>query len=253
MSRTRMQPNSERGKEGEVVQIQGKENKAPISKYHPYIWEWLKLINQETTPNALIVAPPEVLMKLANDGDYRTRADVARNKNTPPEALVKLADDGDSAARQEVAGNPNTPPEVLMTLADNNEYFIREEVAYNKNTPPEVLMKLADDGDYHVRFGVAKNPNTPPEALSQNESFNLTDFFPLLEYQTGAPGSHAKRGWADSSWSNMNYPKTSKTPVSDLRFWDVLDRDNVYMMTGLDEFEDEQKDNADKKDEEDDS
>ncbi len=92
---------------------------------------------------------------------------------------------------------------------------------------------------------------TDLEREEENDGKSSIEEMLIREFTRGAPGQHAKRGWADSSWSNMNYPKTSKTPVSDLRFWEILSRDNIYMMTGLDEFEDEQKENADNADKED--
>ena len=75
----------------------------------------------------------------------------------------------------------------------------------------------------------------------------------LSEYSYGAPGSVAKHGGIGRSGTNhsQRLPRISRQPKSDVGFWDIIARDNVYMMTGLDEFEDGQDEQDEKsKDEE---
>lgn len=67
----------------------------------------------------------------------------------------------------------------------------------------------------------------------------------LNELNYGAPGSVGKRGWATTSDSEQ-LPRIARQAKSDMNFWDIIARDNVYMMTGLDEFEDEQKEKSEK-------
>jgi hypothetical protein len=50
---------------------------------------------------------------------YDLDAIIAHHQNTPVEILIKLAEDGDSRTRSVVAGNPNTPVEILEMLAED--------------------------------------------------------------------------------------------------------------------------------------
>jgi len=70
---------------------------------------WILLANDifklAENPNT----PPEILERLANDGDYYVRCSVAYNPNTLPEILARMANDGDWDVLWRVARNPNTP------------------------------------------------------------------------------------------------------------------------------------------------
>jgi gas vesicle protein len=77
----------------EVVQIQGKENRDPIQKYHAMIDEWLeskKLHNNETIK---YITDINKLEELAKSESEDVRSSVARNLNTPANVLEKLAKD----------------------------------------------------------------------------------------------------------------------------------------------------------------
>ena len=196
--------------------------------------------------------PPEVLIKLAEDGLWTIQEGVAKNPNAPPEALLKVIENADSVMILEiVARNPNAPSEVLMKLAEDSRADVRMLVAENPNTPPEVLIKLAEDEDLLVREEVVKNPNSPQEALqklindedswirktagkklNQSESLSLIDFF---------KEAHRDMGWSDTAYSRMNHTKKSQNPKSDLSFWDIIGKDNIYLMTNPDKEEHEEK------------
>lgn len=93
------------------------------------------------------------------------KINLAKNKNTSPEILEKLAEDGDVNVRYEVTRNPKAPVNILIKLAEDKDKLVIYAVAENPNTPAEVLKKLAEDRDWFIRWEVASNPNTPVEAL----------------------------------------------------------------------------------------
>ena len=53
--------------------------------------------------------------------------------------------------------------------------------------------------------------------------------------------SHRGMGWSDTAYSRLNHSKKSRTPESDLRFWDIVSKDNMYLMTDPEEQVDNDK------------
>jgi 3-methyladenine DNA glycosylase AlkC len=150
---------------GQIVQIQGKENKDPIQKYHAMLDEWLeakKLHNNETIK---YITNPKKLEELAKSESSIVKCSVAKNPNTPIEVLELLTKDKNMYVKCSVAKNPNTPIEVLKLLAKDKNGHVRCTVAKNPNTPIEVLKLLAKDENEYVRGDVARNVNTPAEVL----------------------------------------------------------------------------------------
>ena len=137
--------------------------------------------------------PPEVLDRLAEDGEWVVRNRIASNPNTqaetitrmfktpysrleiaslgahpnaPEELLCACVDSADWRVRRNVAKNPNAPPDALARLAEDRHQMVRQQAAMNSSTPPEALAKLAEDEDRNVRWRVAENPSAPPEILA---------------------------------------------------------------------------------------
>lgn len=63
--------------------------------------------------------------------NYQFKNNTALNPNTPPEILKKLAQDGDRHLRESVGGNPSTPVEVLELFANDSDLLVREWVSQN--------------------------------------------------------------------------------------------------------------------------
>jgi len=152
---------------GKIQQVQGKQNVEPVSKYHPYIWDWAEKHNLHKSLEVICFAPPEALANLVDDEDPLVRQGLALNRNTPPEILARLFDDDDLYVRRGLAGNPDMLPEILVKLSADEDRGVLYLVGRNTNTPIKTLAKLADNDDSYVSSGVASNPNTPSEALSR--------------------------------------------------------------------------------------
>ena len=120
-------------------------------------------VEQAENPNT----PPETLVQLASDEDWRVRRGVAENPSTPAAALVQLASDEDWRVRKTAAQNPSTPTEILARLASGKSAYVRQYVAENPSTPVEILVRLASDENERVRRNVAENPSSPTEILAQ--------------------------------------------------------------------------------------
>ena len=124
-------------------------------------------------------APKEVLARLAEVSDQRTRLDIA--KNASMDTLVTLARGTDAAvlaaiARRNVidappvtsalAKNPNAPADLLADLAKRtaDEETLRSLVL-NPATPTELLLRLAKDPDPRRSKGVILSHDTRVHAL----------------------------------------------------------------------------------------
>ena len=70
-------------------------------------------------------------MLVSNAGDdiesmsVDEKINFAKNNTTSPEILEKLAGDGDDDVRYYVAGNPNTPIDILRKLALDEDEYVR--------------------------------------------------------------------------------------------------------------------------------
>lgn len=63
----------------------------------------------------------------------------AANPSPPPEVLERLALEGDAGIKERVARNPSTPKEALLRLKGEGRR-VRQTLAWNKSTPPSVLL-----------------------------------------------------------------------------------------------------------------
>jgi hypothetical protein len=149
---------------GRVEQVQGKENKEPVVKYHTYIeqlWNHLKIEHNEHT--AKYVTDPKLLTEMAGSKKYRTY--VARNPNLPVELMKVLAGDENENVRYNLASNPNLPVELIKGLTEDKSVNVRYYLATNPNLSVDVMKVLAKDKNADVRYYLAGNPNLPLEIM----------------------------------------------------------------------------------------
>ncbi len=110
---------------------------------------------------------PEVLAALASDPYLEVVHDALRNRNCPPDVLERLADAEDEKTRGLVALNESTPSAVVERLALNDDrVHVRRMAACNINVSPELLARLAREATTEVLKAVATNKRTPAESLA---------------------------------------------------------------------------------------
>jgi hypothetical protein len=149
-------------KAGDVVQVQGKENKEPITKYHAAIdqlWNHLKIEHNEHT--ARYITDLKLLTEMVGSKKYKVY--VASNPNLPVELMKVLAVDKDVGVRAGLVRNPNLPVELMEVLAKDKYEEVRYNLARNPKLPVELMKGLIKDKNADVRCHLASNPNLPVE------------------------------------------------------------------------------------------
>ena len=112
-------------------------------------------------------APLDDLRALAEDGNPKVRATVARNLRTPPDLLAWLADDESPIVHRGVAEHPDVSPALLERFAADPtwvNYKVRLAVAQHPRVTPRALELMAGDLSVAVRRLVLAHPLTPPTA-----------------------------------------------------------------------------------------
>ena len=109
--------------------------------------------------------PPDLLEKLATEGDSTVRIAVAEHPQCPPDVLVQLTRDFRQAewVILKAASHPAAPSEALRQAARHYDEKVREAVAKHPNCPPDVAQKLMTDERQKVRVAARNNPNVPEE------------------------------------------------------------------------------------------
>ncbi len=102
---------------------------------------------------------PDVLARLAVDGDPQVRMRVAMNPSTRSEVLDTLCRDSDPRVAASVANNPTATDQHFHHLAGHSESGVRGAVAASERASEAVLGVLAADVDKKVRAKVAINPH----------------------------------------------------------------------------------------------
>lgn len=167
-----------------VEQIQGKENKEPVAKYHRYIDEWLheRDLHDDST-----------ISYMGEDGvqKYVNRAEeMIKSGNAMPDNMRD--------ALEHLAGLHSTSPKILAQLATFNNGrksgdMIREAVARNEKTPTDVLDQLSKDRNLDVRLRVSKNPNVSFDTLGFLALSGDTDVYHSVMEWNSLPESVLKR------------------------------------------------------------
>jgi len=77
--------------------------------------------------------------------NWRVRKAVAEHKNAPKEVILKAAQDNDYRVRLGAAGNPELDnPEIIKKLIKDTNSEVREELIRNPHTPEKFISKLYD-------------------------------------------------------------------------------------------------------------
>jgi hypothetical protein len=125
------------------------------------------------------MTPPDVLERLAVDGEPDVRQAVALNPGAPSRALASLAwdtgmteserraQDVQRQVREFAVVHPNLPTAVLEQLAEDPDFKILQIVARQPHTPPGALERLAASTDITVRLAVASHPRVPGAVLER--------------------------------------------------------------------------------------
>jgi len=104
-------------------------------------------------------APDTVLLQVIARGKFVNL--VGANRSASAVVLTSVANSGNLKAMAEVARNPSAPPAILHQLATSSDFCIRWGLARNTAAPVEILQKLAEDPHEKIRRCVARNRNTP--------------------------------------------------------------------------------------------
>lgn len=158
---------------GRFEQIQGKENKDPVKKYHPFIRDFaLKMGDKVAAIEYGHKLTAKDYTEIITSDDTELKREVALRSKTPKKVLIKLALDKNSSVREYVAANPNTPKDVLAALATSPKEYVVAAAAQNPSTPPDALIAIASSQENNNHLKVAKNPNAPSEALAKLSNSN---------------------------------------------------------------------------------
>jgi len=200
---------------GTIEQIQGKQNKEPIAKYHPYIDAWLTERGNHTR-STLQYASPENLARVvpwaiqeANEHP-RSRWEmedlllhIAQSPKASPEMLAQILRVDDNVLQRRAVENPNADATVLEAMVqkfteDPHEASINaiKTVVSSPSTNDRVLRMLAEDLAYHMQQGDLGHGESFVEVLEQiEESDKATGATRTLAMRAL---DHAKRNQDDS-------------------------------------------------------
>ena len=168
---------------GVAVQVKGKQNEYPDTKFHPYIDEFLyknMMPNEEplkfqTQEKEELDNNVEAQISLVKNrhANQELLVDLVHSPTLDPEVQKALAQSRFRDIRGMLAKNPVIIPEVQKTLADNIEWHVRRWLAVNPKLEPKLQKFLAKDSINHVRRRLASNVNLIPEV--QNSLVNDRD------------------------------------------------------------------------------
>jgi len=159
-------------KEREVIQVQGKQNEAPVEKYHGmlekfFVREGLHLQDKTYSYNK----SPETHRAILSEEKWLSNAyRVAESKHLSPEVAEHLFE--------------KIKPYLLMKEHSKDKASVREDrrsawvaalnLCQNPLTPENILKSLADlDSDFDLETALVSNPSTPSDVLTQALSRHL--------------------------------------------------------------------------------
>jgi len=134
-------------------------------------------------------ASEEVLLKAANDGNFKVRLEILERTDIPDSVWDVLAKDKNKYVQEKLVGSPVCPPHILTKVSKRKATL--PGVAAHQNAPVGLIEKHAKDklgivndltkSDKHddaiaVLKGIAQNPNTPTdivEMLVRHQSSNI--------------------------------------------------------------------------------
>lgn len=171
--------------------------------------------------------------------------------------FTKSANDNTSAYRPPTYGRG-----AMAAYGKSSKEYGSYDPTVDEDNPREKKRRETVDGRAHQKVDVFEFAGP---GLRDRHGRDENDYITQQPFASGLPGYDKKditngeakidelmrelekeensvnEGYADSDWSKMHYSKVSQTPVADLNFWDIIKRDNLYNMNGIDEFENAQK------------
>ena len=166
--------------------------------------------------------PIPVLEKLADKEDNSiletALTNLSRNSKTPDSTLQCLAQTGDLKICAAVARHRNMSSMTLAKLAKHHRWEIRTAVAKNLKTPLETLVKLIQDKHRTVREAAINNPYAPTSILEQLEVLKSQN----ISLET-------LNALADSRWVIIRQG-VARHPKADKHLLKQLAEDNISMV-----------------------
>ena len=136
--------------------------KDSIYKLHPNVYND-GVFATTTHPHAT----PEILHKLLDHKDYRTRLGAISNSNASSEILHKALNDEEFVVRQAAASHPNASSEHLHKALNDTSMFVTTAAASHPNASSEILHKALNNENSFVRDKAASHPNATTEHLDK--------------------------------------------------------------------------------------
>ncbi|SER08404.1 Leucine rich repeat variant [Streptomyces sp. yr375] len=160
-------------------------------------------------PERLVPRDPEAVRRDALSGHPMLRREAARERTLPPDLVARLAADGDLGVRVLLAQNhPDAPPALLLRCfleytgperahlltrrdfptdglavhADDEDPAVRALAARDPGTAPATVERLTRDPEPAVRAAFARHPNLPPARLTE-----LLDDEELVQHAAANP------------------------------------------------------------------
>jgi hypothetical protein len=151
---------------GKVVQVQGKQNKEPVEKYHTYIEQlWNHIDIQHNMHSTKYITDARSLVRLLRY-DPDCVHGVAKNPNLPLRYIMELAQSDDPEIRSSLAKNPKLTPAIMNKFAVDNVEDVRCSLAENPDLPEELMRTLIKDGS-KARVYLARNPKLPVDLMEE--------------------------------------------------------------------------------------
>jgi hypothetical protein len=118
--------------------------------------------------------PEDVMLKIAELGDYEACINLAGNRLTSAPVLIVLAQSEEESVRGAVANNQRLPlPAVLRLLRDDDE-GVRSIALTHWQCPASFLVEASQSKSFDILRSVAQNPRTPPMILASLADHNYS-------------------------------------------------------------------------------
>jgi hypothetical protein len=145
-------------KRGVVVQIQGKENSEPVSKYHDMIVEWVESNFKHNKNTVPYIRDPAKIRKIVHSKDLELLIGLARNIYANESVFTKLIETKNPTILTVLASNPSVPPNLLSMLSKETTEWsdVANKLLDRDDLTSDVLDNLALNSYGTIRRLVAK-------------------------------------------------------------------------------------------------
>jgi hypothetical protein len=195
------------------------------------------------------------LQNLASDKIVEIRIAVARNRSSSGDILTLLSNDRIIKIREDVAGNPSAPAEILLKLSKDKDFDVTTAALNNPNFPKNKQESLSflfkeviggrermerDENDYSTKQPYKSGLPGADKKDIYNSYERIDTFFRELdrEEKNDADNKKLEKQIKDKeleeglgSAYNKIMQRVMRSPQSDLGFFDILKRDNIYTIT----------------------